>query len=338
VRQGLERRVRIQELLLERVQEGNSEACVLALRELLTARHEGFNIEAPGAKLSEASLEEQRTRAEVAEASLRAERLIVFSLDASTDCEGLTVAGIDASTQHSEAVPGCDRPLVAGFACNLHSAAVRADAADCEGLTVAGIESGQLVTYSGEPTLIEECSDYTVCLDLGDYDLKEYEWLDYPIVTHLVRDNVIEYYDTWSQAKCVLASAPVGSWGGASFAVRTAVRMHHAMASGLAEDVAESGPRAPCPHDTVTCTNTPLHSGLGDAEFVDSLEADEGGVFTYMVTFEHGTQAVRCGHDLQGYPQSMRREIRYFWKEAVNCPTAPHYLGSMARVFTTTSS
>jgi hypothetical protein len=170
-------------------------------------------------------------------------------------------------------------------------------------------------------------------LDLGDQDLKEFEWKEFLITTHAECGDIVEYYDTYLPTRRVLESAPLGCWhAGSSFAARTAIRMYHAMASGRAEDVAVSGPVRPCPHDTATCINTPLPACLGDAESVESLEADEGGVYTYLVHFENGTHTVRCGHDLQGYPRSLRREIRYFWKEVVECPTAPHFLGSMACV------
>jgi hypothetical protein len=170
-------------------------------------------------------------------------------------------------------------------------------------------------------------------LDLGDQDLKAFEWKEVPIATHLERRGIVEYYDACLPTRRVLASIPLGEWGGASFAMRTAVRMYHAMASGHRGNVVESGPVHPCPHDSVACSVvTVVEDAWGEANFVESLEADEGGVFTYMVAFELGRHRVRCGHDLHKYTKDLRVEIFYFWREGVACPVPPHFLGNMKQV------
>jgi hypothetical protein len=175
-------------------------------------------------------------------------------------------------------------------------------------------------------------------LALGDQDLKAIEWKELPIASHLERPDtgVVEYYDSVGLDRNVLASIPLQGWGGATFAERTAIRMYHAMASGPTDKVSVVGPETPCPHDGTALAPTPrMDSNWGAPDYVESLETDEGGVLTYLVMFELDSYPIRCGHDLRECSRDLKKAIRSFWKDDVECPTTPHALGDMRCDMTT---
>jgi hypothetical protein len=88
----------------------------------------------------------------------------------------------------------------------------------------------------------------------------------------------------------------------------------------------------PCLHDSGSVANALLDPAWGEVSFVTGLYKDEGGAFTYTMMFADRTHRVRCGHDLQEYPKSLKREIRTWWKGDMNGKTWPHFLGDMTTV------
>lgn len=168
-------------------------------------------------------------------------------------------------------------------------------------------------------------------LPLGDPATIEFDWTDVIIVSHLERAEVVEYYNGDLKNLLVVLTLPTRGWGDATFAERTAVRMYHARAC---MDAARTGTTQPCLHDRGGPVLDTVRLA-GDTQFIDSIIKEEaGGVFTYRVVLDDDEeQIVRCGHDLSGYPRSLRASVREFWKDMFTCPAVPHFLGDMALVF-----